>query len=340
MSLAILPSLTASRGASGRIRLTKKFIDGMRLCAEYWPGSVMGYLEESDKQTRHLDEVDVTPSDLPFGCELVSYSDPKFGEALAKYDVVMGSVSYKQIHLSALCHSIGVPFLFVSEYSLKTQLNNIYANTKNPVLRLRRMLWSVSQERRTRQAIRSASGVQCNGTPTCEDYSGVNRRRLLFFDTRVAESMLPTVEEVRERTDSLLKGAPLRLIFSGRLIPPKGADHLVLVADALRNLGVCFHLTICGDGVLTESICADLSRRGLADCVTYAGVLDFKSELVPLIKHKMDLFLCCHLTGDPSCTYLETMSCGVPIIGYANEAFQGLIRRSGAGRCRLTSLSA
>jgi colanic acid/amylovoran biosynthesis glycosyltransferase len=65
--------------------------------------------------------------------------------------------------------------------------------------------------------------------------------------------------------------------------------------------------------------------------VTLAGVLDFSNELVPFIKSSTDLFICCHPQGDPSCTYLETMSCGVPIAGYANEAFEGLVKQSGCG---------
>src|SRR5262249_16164737 len=44
-----------------------------------------------------------------------------------------------------------------------------------------------------------------------------------------------------------------------------------------------------------------------------------------------DLFVCCHRQGDPSCTYVETMACGVPIVGYGNEAWEGLARVSGAG---------
>jgi colanic acid/amylovoran biosynthesis glycosyltransferase len=332
MSLAILPALAAGSGANGNVRLTQKFIDGMNLYAEYWPGRVVAYLERNDDRSSNLDEVDVNPSDLSFGYEIVSYTDPKMGELLAKHEAVLGSTdAYRQIPLADLCRSLGVPFLFTSEYSFNTKWQIICAGTNNPVRRLRRLWWSMNQERRLRQAIRIASGIQCNGTPTYDDYSKLNSRRLLFFDTRVAESMLVTEDELSERTASLLKGEPLRLMFSGRLIPMKGADDLIRVAEALRRLGVRFHLTICGNGTLTDSIRADIARRGLSDFVSYAGVLDFKRELVPMTKQKVDLFLCCHRSGDPSCTYTETMACGVPIIGYANEAFQGIVRESGTG---------
>ena len=127
------------------------------------------------------------------------------------------------------------------------------------------------------------------------------------------------------------RGDPLRLFFSGRLAPMKGADHLVQVAAELRRLGVPFGMTICGGGELEARIRTDIERLGLGDCVKLAGILDFKDELVPLTKHETDLFICCHRTGDPSCTYLEVMSCGVPIVGYDNEAFRGIVRESGVG---------
>ena len=61
------------------------------------------------------------------------------------------------------------------------------------------------------------------------------------------------------------------------------------------------------------------------------GVLDFQTELIPIFRHSVDLFLCCHPQGDPSCTYLETLACGVPIVGYANEAWMGMHALTQAG---------
>jgi len=60
-------------------------------------------------------------------------------------------------------------------------------------------------------------------------------------------------------------------------------------------------------------------------------VLDFQKQLIPFMKQGVDLFVCPHRQGDPSCTYLETMSCGVPIVGYENAAFVGVCDHSDAG---------
>ena len=44
-----------------------------------------------------------------------------------------------------------------------------------------------------------------------------------------------------------------------------------------------------------------------------------------------DLFVCCHIQSDPSCTYLESLGCGLPIVGYENSMWKGVQQASGAG---------
>ena len=53
-------------------------------------------------------------------------------------------------------------------------------------------------------------------------------------------------------------------------------------------------------------------RQSLQDLVTLRGVVDFATGWIPLLKQQADLFVCPHPQGDPSSTYPEVMSCGVP----------------------------
>jgi glycosyltransferase involved in cell wall biosynthesis len=154
---------------------------------------------------------------------------------------------------------------------------------------------------------------------------------MLFLDTRITQEMLATVEDIERRTRSLSENRPLRLVFSGRLIKMKGADHLLDVAQELKRLGIKFEMFISGAGVLEKQMRQTIATSGLGDCVEMMGVPDFQSEFFPFVKANIDLFICCHRQGDPSCTYIETMSCGVPIVGYANEAFEGIVAHSKAG---------
>ena len=109
----------------------------------------------------------------------------------------------------------------------------------------------------------------------------------------------------------------------------KGANHLVPIAVALRDLGVPFEFTIYGDGKLASAVEQELRVAGLPN-VKMTGVIDFTTELVPAIK-QTDLFICTHVQGDPSCTYMETFACGVPIVGFDNEAFRGLAQSNDIG---------
>jgi colanic acid/amylovoran biosynthesis glycosyltransferase len=323
--LAVLPSLPVRVKPSGRIAITQKFAEGMRRYVEEWGGPVTAFMQPTDATT--TDE----PGDLPFQLEVVSFKDPGLARRIAGHDLALCTVDYRQDHMAGVCRSAGVPCVYVSEYSLKTRLQIVRANVANPVVALKRQWNEYRQELRFREAIGMASGIQCNGTPTFEAYKSINPNPFLYFDTRVSEEMLVTPEELDKRAETLNQGGPLRLLFSGRLIAMKGADHLVRVADGLRKLEVPFRMTICGNGDQAPSMKADIARLGLGDLVEMTGVLDFHDELVPLTKHKTDLFVCCHRSGDPSCTYLEVMSCGVPIVGYDNEAFVGVVQKSGAG---------
>jgi colanic acid/amylovoran biosynthesis glycosyltransferase len=329
-TLAVLPALPVRVTPSGQVAITRKFIDGMRKYVEEWGGPVSAFMEPTNAGTSNLDEVEVDPADLPFKLEVTSFVDSGLGRKLNGHAVALCSLDYRQTHLAKLCRSIGVPCVYVSEYSLKTRLQVIRAEVANPIVSLRQ-LREYPREWVFRDSVRTASGIQCNGSPTFEDYRRINSNPFLYFDTRVSEEMLITPDELEKRGEVLKQGGPLRLLFSGRLIAMKGADHLVRVAAGLKELGVPFRMTICGDGTQAPSMKAEIERLGLGDVVEMAGVLNFQDELVPLTKHRSDLFVCCHRSGDPSCTYLEVMSCGVPIVGYDNEAFVGVVKESGAG---------
>jgi colanic acid/amylovoran biosynthesis glycosyltransferase len=332
--LVICTAMTVMPGRrDGSFILTRKFLDGVLEYVKHWPGSVAVWVARATRPDTNLDHVEVHPSELPFNLRWIDGAEEdeqRFLPAIQSADLVLAALVDRHVCLSKLCHLHGVPLVYVTEYSVKTRRQIIRAETRNPLLRWRRERFNVKLERQYESAVSLASGVQCNGWPTYHAYRGLNDRALLYFDTRVRQSQLisPTALELRL---SEMRSKPLRLAFSGRLIAMKGADHLALVAQELKRLNVPFSLDICGGGTLEAKVRRDIARFGLRDEVRLRGVLDFESELLPFIARNIDLFVCCHRQGDPSCTYLETYSCGVPIVGYGNEAFAGLAETSRAG---------
>ena len=330
--LKVVPSLRALRSPNGSIVLTRKFIDGVNEFQKVWDGPVAVYMMPRKNEPGQIDDVNVWPKDLSFHLEVLSLKDIVRAIIADPSSTVLLSLDdFRQSGLGAICQRNGVACAYISEYTLATRKQIIDATTGSRLLRVRRKFWEENEEKKRRAALLSATGLQCNGTPTFDSYRDLCADTILFFDTRVTEDLLATEEEVSWRASRLSADRPLKLLFSGRLAPMKGAMQLLDVAKELRRMSADFHLSICGDGELKQAMNREIQTQHLTDSVSMAGVLDFRRELVSFVKSEIDLFVCCHPQGDPSCTYLETMSCGVPIAGYANEAFEGIVRSSGIG---------
>lgn len=329
--LVLLPSLLACKHDDGRYYLTQKFIEGVYQFQKYWPGQVLVLMESSPEPDVNLDSVPLdTLTDV--NIKLCKYSDLKGHlEALPRPAVALSSTVCQQNAVSSICRDTGVLCVPTTEYSLKTRHQIVKAERKSILRRLYGYYWEYQQERQNLASLIGADSVQCNGTPTYDAYKDLHPNPLLFLDNRISEKDLANDETIDARLKYCLAGDPLRLAFSGRLDKMKGVNHLPLIAEFLKKEGVPFKLTIYGDGELKSEIEKQILAKNLGDSVILGGVLDFQTRLVPEVTNNVDLFLCCHLQGDPSCTYIETMSCGVPIVGYDNEAFSGIHDLSGAG---------
>jgi colanic acid/amylovoran biosynthesis glycosyltransferase len=330
--LTVLLNYQVKRLSDTQVLMVKKFLDEILKYSSLWPGKMRLLIEQDPQKSELIETVSVNPKELPFEFQIVSYPHLKPKLLFEKTSIVYTAVGRKHNKISQYCQSAGVPCVYISEYNLNSRQQIIDLNFKNILLRWRKKYWEINQEKKQVQGIKLASGIHCNGTPTYEEYKKINSNTLLYFDNRVADELLATPKEVAERTKYLCESnQPLRLAFSGRLIKMKGADQLIDVAQELRTIGVTFEMFICGDGNLKTMMESRILASGLANCVRMMGLLSFATQLLPFIKNKVDLFVCCHRQSDPSCTYLETMSCGVPIIGYANEAFAGVVKYSKVG---------
>jgi len=331
-TLAVIPSLPVHYQSPDRVVLTQKFVEGMTRYAELWDGNVVAVMHpSSEPQTGNLDDAVFEVASLPFEITAASFPGEQLYAALDTADVVMLGGDHRLTDLVRWCRSRNKKTVFVTEYSFRTRIQIINAEYHNPFIRLRKYVWEWRQEQRNRLAVTAADATQCNGLPTYDAYRKSNTNTLLFLDSRIDADMLASREDVARRHSHMAQGNKVRLAFSGRLSAMKGADHLIEVAHHLNELGVAFTLNIFGDGPLRGQMEQQTQRYGLNEIVRFNGVVDFSSELLPCIRNETDLFVCCHRQGDPSCTYLETFACGVPVIGYANEALSGLVRNRPVG---------
>jgi colanic acid/amylovoran biosynthesis glycosyltransferase len=329
--LIVLPSLKAARGPHGGLVLTQKFIDGVASYARSWPGPVTTLVQLTDTLGSDMDHVEILPETPAPAFEVRPARLEDLAQRIRGAALVSGFLSPFELETVQLCHRLGVPMVFTSEYTLRTEKQILDAEVSNPLVRWRRKLWVTQAEAKRRRALALSAGLQCSGAPTYEVYRHLHPNVMIFFDNRVPRRDVIDEAELEAKLSALREGLPLRLVFGGRLIPMKGVQDLPRFAQALKRRGVPFTLDIYGRGALEGTLACEIERRGLSQEVRLKGVVDFRQAWVPLLKQTTDLFVCCHPQGDPSSTYPEVMSCGVPIAGYDNEAFKGIVQHSGSG---------
>jgi len=329
--LAIFPALGAHADEAGRPVLTRKFLEGVSAYASKWDGPIRVCVKRRRTADENLDHASFERARWPFDVAWREDDARLEFSSTKETSVALVTLVEPNLDLAASLCAADVPVVLITEMSVRTRRQTVFAQDGSWLRRMKRAWWTTRLEARYRQAVAAAAGVQCNGVPTWEAYREMNDRVLLYFDTRVPMSELIEEGALEERLAAMAQRQTLRLAFSGRLNAMKGADHLPRVAKALRQMGIDFTLDICGGGVLESQLRREVEREGLQDRVRLRGVLDFRTALLPFVREQVDLFIQCHRQGDPSCTYLETLACGVPIAGYANEAWEGLVARCRAG---------
>lgn len=297
-----------------------------------WPGPVTSLVRLTETKSTDLDHAEFFPGQAETGLEVRPQDDAAMAARLQNAAAVVALLVRNERETALLCHKLGVPVIFVSEYSPRTERQINASEVSNPIIRFRRNLWLWRTERiRRTELLPIAAGLQCSGTPTFDTYKGLCRDTLLFFDNRVREAAIIDDAALAAKAAAVRQGRPLRLVFGGRFVPMKGAMELPKVAAELARAGVPFTFDIYGNGPQKEALEARIQALGLQDRMALRGVLDFDTGWIPYLREQADIFVCCHVQGDPSSTYPEVMSCGVPIAGYTNEAFSGILRESKSG---------
>lgn len=323
-NLTIIPSVPVWKDGN-TLRFDRKFYDGMALYCRFWPGTVNCVMQQTRSALPDFGVVEKQASDMPFTCTVLGENETVAAGHIENAGIVLASAdAHDQLHIAALCRKHGVRCVYVIEYIPETRYQIAALDAPNQVVRLRQNLYLWRKEAERRRAFEECNGLQSNGTPAYNEYRDAPNR-LLYFDSRVSKEEMIDRETLDRRLAALSDQKPLRLAFSGRLVQMKGADHLVRLALKLKTLGLAFHMTIYGTGELSGEMKQFISQHKLEGEVTMPGAVDFHQQLLPDLKEKVDLFVCLHRQSDPSCTYLETLSCGVPIVGYLNRAFEGIV---------------
>lgn len=314
----------------GEIVLDVRFVEGMKLHCQLWPGPVRVVMRRRD-----------LPIDFP-----MRYAASKLGFDLIVLDrgapvpdllldeaamIYAAADDMQYLDLPARMRGRMGKLVFTVDESMRGRIAQSLAQTTSVRRRLGAMWWNLRNERALKAALRQADGTQFNGYPSWNAYRRCNPHHLRFLDSRIRAPMIVRGSEQEARAQALSRGDPLRLVWFGALTPESGALDLLPMAHLLAARGLPFSLAIWGDGALAPRIQAGIEGLGLESRVTLAPLPPFDPVLVPRLRKEADLFVSARRLSTPVSSYLEAMGCGLPVLGYGNAMWSRMQAESGGG---------
>ncbi len=321
----------SARIDNGMLRVDRKFLTGMRLYAEHIDMPLMTVHPEMDMADQTMDLVEVPCKDLGFEVVIIKKNaDPQETKAWLQKQIGRSHLVYGSGFGSAkIARQLGIPYILVLECDLRTQITVTTMQVKSLARRSIRSLRCIVQYiSHDIGAMRGAHSLHCNGYPVYDESRQFNQNQLLYLDSRMSADMVITKQQLDDRLRQR-SGRPLRLLFSGRYERLKGADDSVRVALECLKRGLDIELHTYGHGSLRDMMLQLARQSPVANRIHIHDAIPYP-ELVQCSR-EFDLFVCCHIQSDPSCTYLESFGAGLPIVGYANRMWQRLSESSACG---------
>ena len=315
---------------AGIFSTDRKFLVGMQRYARDIPASLITVHPRLLPDERIMDPVSVPFDALPYRVAVVDTDAvwrPAVHEMTRLREVVAASdlVYHGFFNVGPLCSALGVPEVLVAEFDCQTSITSATVDARNPLVKLVRGVRAWRQHQGLMPAVRRALSVHCNGYPVHAELSPLNPHCVLFLDSRMdARDVIAEHRLVRRLAE---RPGRLRLLYSGRYEHMKGASDVVSVGLACLARGMDIELHLYGQGrqaaLMREQAAASKGRIQVHDAVPFPELIE--------ISRGFDVFVCCHVQNDPSCTYLESFGAGLPVVGYGNRMWRGLHSDAGAG---------
>jgi colanic acid/amylovoran biosynthesis glycosyltransferase len=303
----------------GLLTVDRKFHVGMLRYAELIHSPIVAINPPLQDSQVIMDAIEVPTSNLPYR---IATAQSELRDFIRDAGLVYGYENY--LNGGTIARELGIPYIMMLEYDLQTQMTENSSKVGNVLRKSIRRARSALNYFRSIAEMRQAHSLHCNGYPIYEATKSYNTNRLLYLDSRMSADMLVGDKEMESRSAGRYD-RPLRLLYSGRYEPLKGAIDAVKVGMECLRRGLNIEMHCYGQGsqkAQMQNIATD-PRIHIHDAIPYP-------DLVKLSR-TFDVFVCCHIQSDPSCTYLESFGAGLPIVGYDNRMWRGLLTASGAG---------
>lgn len=331
--MMILPTYSAAKVQDGVCKIDRKFHTGICLYAKQLPFEILVLAPELQPTNRQMDLVSIPLDELPYRVETIkcdkSYRLDTIEKSRVEVLVSQSSLVYGiGFETQRIAYKLGKPFIPILEYTVQTQIQMARQPMSSPFsrsIRASKIVWRFLREVGN---LRRAKSIHCNGYPVFEQTKRFHGNCLLYIDSRMYENMVISAKALDKRLDTLGSRRP-RLIYSGRYEAVKGALDVVEVGLELKRLGIRFELDLYGKGGQASAM---LERVRSGDAGEYIRIHDAVPfpKLVE-ISRASDVFICCHIQDDPSCSYLEAFGSGLAMAGYDNRMWRALSRDAKTG---------
>lgn len=329
-SLLMLSPAPITETAGGDVVLDVKFVEGMKLHCQLWPGLVRCVLWRGE----HTIEDPMRYSVAQLGFELIVLDR---GAEVPKLLLDESSLVYCSAddlrHLDlpdAMLGRFG-KLVYTVEQSLSGRMAAGFAQSAKVRRRIGSAVFNLRNELRLRKALAGADGLHFNGYPAKRAYASLSERSLHYLDNRIRTPMLARPAEQETRAQHLRSGASLRLAWFGVMTPESRVLDFLPVAHLLSIRGTKVEFDLFGAGPEQSRLRDGIAALGLSDHMRVHEPTGFDARLVPHLRQQSDLFVSARHLPTPLSAYVEALGCGLPILGAKNAMLRRVIGESKAG---------
>lgn len=332
--MMIHPTYSPCLVENGILRVDRKFHVGTCLYSERLQTEIVVIAPTLGPEDQQMDFVSVPVEDLPYRVETVrcdgnyqleSGESARIEKLVERATLVYG-MGFETQHYA---RRFGKPYIPVVEYNLRTQIEVARLPVTGMLRRAIRTAKTLFRFVGEIRDLRGAQSIHCNGYPIYEQTRRFHPNRLLYLDSRMSEEMVIESSRLEARLATLAAGRKPRILYSGRYEAMKGALDVVEVGLELFHRQVSFELDLFGKGAQLSEMRSRIERAGAQETIRVHDAIAYP-DLVER-SHDSDLFICCHVQDDPSCTYLEVSGSGLPIAGYDNRMWRSFASAAGNG---------
>ena len=329
-SLLMLSPAPILETAGGDVVLDVKFVEGMKLHCQLWPGPVRCVMWRGEHTVD--DPMRYSPNQLGFELIVLDSGTP-VPELLLDESSLVYCAADDMKHLdlpNAMLGRFG-KLVYTVEQALSGRMASGFAQHAKVRRRIGSAVYNLRNERRLKRALADADGLHFNGYPAQRAYGRLSDHTLHYLDNRIRTPMLARSSDQETRAEYLRSGAPLRLAWFGVMTPESRVLDFLPVAHLLQLRGVTAEFDLFGTGPDEGRLRDGISALGLSQSVRVHEPQGFDARLVPHLRQEADVFLSARRLPTPLSAYVEALGCGLPILGAKNAMTKRLVANSGAG---------